>query len=187
MTPEASQFAVRMGPAVRWAVVGCVMALVVVVASSGCSGGDGSGTVAVPCSIAIDAVDDAGLSYRTHGLDGGFVALPAGQLQLGRMGEAGSEFEGFRFAKFGLLVRRDRTVSLEVVNSPDEAVLEYVHPDTPARSMSVGPCRSELGEWVVFAGGVWVTEPGCVELVATSGDEDVRVRLPVGHPCDPRL
>ena len=121
----------------------------------------------------------------THGSDGGFVALPSGVLQLGRMGSAGSKFEGLRFSKFGLLVRRDRVISLEVVSSPGKAVLEYVHPDTPARAVSVGPCISEREEWVVFAGGVWVTEPGCVEFVAASGNETVRVRLPVGEACDP--
>ena len=169
-----------------------VSSLAVVVALLvGCAGGEDLSTaIEVPCSIAIDAVDDVGPSYVAHGSDGGFVALPSGgwlpsgMLQLVRRGSAGSEFEGFRFSKFGLLVRRDRLVSLEVVGAPDEAVLEYVHPDIPARALSVGPCSSEGGEWVVFAGGVWVTEPGCVELVAASGDEEVRVQLPVGSACD---
>ena len=157
----------------------------VVALVTGCSGGeDQPATIEVPCSIAIDAVNDIGPSYRAHGSGGGFVALPAGRLQLGRTGSAGSEFEGFRFSKFGLLVRRDRLVSLELVSPADEAVLEYVHPDTPARVLSVGPCHSERGDWVVFAGGVWVTEPGCVEVMAASADESVRVRLPVGARCD---
>ena len=186
MTCGVSKAAGRTGLAVVWG-----LAVVVLAVLTGCSGGeDESTTVVVPCSSAIDAVDDAGPSYVTHGSDGGFVALllggwlPSGVLQLGRMGETGSEFEGFRFSKFGLLVRRDRLVSLEVVNSPDEAVLDYVHPDIRARSVRVGPCISER-EWVVFAGGVWVTEPGCVELVTASGNETVRVRLPVGEACDP--
>ena len=166
--------------------VGWWLTLVVVALLAGCSGGGGeSETIAVPCSIAIDAVDDIGPTYETHGSGGGFVALPAGPLQLGRMGSAGTEFESFRFSKFGLLVRRDRLVSLEVVSSPGDAVLEYLHPDTPARAVRVGPCRSDR-EWVVFAGGVWVTEPGCVELVATSGGESARARLAVGAPCDPQ-
>ena len=148
-----------------------------------------SATVEVPCSQAIDAVDGIGSSYVARGPAGGFVALPSegllpsGLLQLGRMGSAGSELEGFRFSKFGLLVRRDRSVSVEVIGSPGKAVLEYVHPDAPARMVRVGPCRSER-EWVVFAGGVWVTEPGCVEVLAVSGNESVLVRLPVGAPCD---
>ena len=161
------------------------LGLLVLVWLTGCSGDeDEPATVEVPCLIAIDEVNDIGPSYFAHGSDGGFIALPSRALQLGRMGTAGSEFEGFQFAKFGLLVRRDRLVSLEVVNSRGEAVLEYVHPDTPARVVRVGPCRAEHGEWVVFAGGVWVTEPACVELVAASGEERLRVRLAVASACD---
>ena len=171
------------------------LVLVAVVASAGCSGGgeqattgQDPSTVDVPCSQAIDTVDSIGPSYVAHGSAGGFVALPSegsppsGLLQLGRMGSAGSELEGFRFSKFGLLVRRDRLVSVEVIGSSGTAVLEYVHPDVPARVVRVGPCSSER-EWVVFAGGVWVTEPGCVEVLAASGNESVPVRLPVGAPC----
>ena len=151
----------------------------------GCSGTDDQVLMLeVPCSISIDAVDDIGPSYAAHGSDGGFVALPSRELQLGRMGSAGSEFEGFQFSKFGLLVRRDRAVSLEVVQSLDRAVLDYVHPDAGARAVRVGPCRSEGEEWVVFAGGVWVTEPGCTELAVASGDETIRVLLAVGAPCE---
>ena len=165
------------------ALVGSALGVVVVLA--GCSGGvDRQAGVDVPCATAIDAVDEIGPSYVAHGSDGGFIALPSGELQLGRMGSAGSEFEGFRFSKFGLLVRRDRAVSLEVVRSPGEAVLDYVHPDAGARAVSVGPCRSGGEEWVVFAGGVWVTQPGCVELAAASGDETTRGLLAVGAPCE---
>ena len=165
------------------ALVGLALGVVVVLA--GCSGGvDRQTAVEVPCATAIDEVDDVGPSYAAHGSDGGFVALPWGELQLGRMGSAGSEFEGFRFSKFGLLVRRDRAVSLEVVRSSGKAVLDYVHPDAGARAVSVGPCRSGGEEWAVFAGGVWVTEPGCVELEAASGDEAIRVLLAVGAPCE---
>ena len=162
----------------------------VVVALAGCSGGGEQpaavqepATVDVPCSQAIDAVDSVGPSYVPHGSAGGFVALPSGVLQLGRTGSAGSELEGFRFSKLGLLVRRDRPVSVEVIGSSGKAVLEYVHPDAPARVVRVGPCSSER-EWVVFAGGVWVTEPGCVEVLAASRGESVPVRLPVGAPCE---
>ncbi len=160
-------------------------ALVAGVVLAGCSGTDGQAAMLeVPCSTFIDAVDDIGPSYTAHGSGGGFVALPSGQIQLGRSGSMGSEFKGFRFSKFGLLVRRDRVVSLEVVEAPGEAVLDYVHPDVGARAVRVGPCRSGDEEWVVFAGGVWLSEPGCVELLAASGDEVIPVRLPVGAPCD---
>ena len=186
MTPTSgSTVALRPGLATAWA-----LGFFVLLCLIGCAGDeDGSATVEVPCSIAIDEVDDIGPSYFAHGSDGGFIALPSEgwlpsrALQLGRMGAAGSEFEGFRFAKFGLVVRRDRVVSLEVVNPPGGAVLEFVHPDTPARVVRVGPCRAEQGEWVAFAGGVWVTEPACIELLAASGDERLRVRLAVASAC----
>ena len=179
----------RIAPGTAQPAVLTAVALVVVAVMAGCSGANEpsavlqeQAVVELRCSHAIDAVDDIGRSYAAHGSDGGFVALPSGDLQLGRMGSAGTEFEGFRFSKFGLLVRRDRVLSLGVVNSLGEAVLEYVHPDKPARVVRVGPCPSDR-EWVVFAGGVWVTEPGCLELVAASGDERLPVRLPVGGPC----
>lgn len=167
-----------------------VCALIVVVLVAGCSGvEDGPVSVKVPCSHAIDAVDDVGPSYATHGSDGGFVALPSGgrlssgELQLGRMGSTGSELEGYRFAKFGLLARQGRAVSLEVVRSPGVAVLDYGL-DPPVRSVRVGPCRSHDAQWVVFAGGMWVTQPGCVELLAASANESVHVPLPAGAPCN---
>ena len=192
MTPGASEVT---GGA-RSAVLAGLVLVVAAALVTGCSGGrpapgavTEAATVDVPCSQSIDAVDDIGPSYVAQGSGRGFVALPSdgwlssGVLQLGRVGSAGSELEGFRFAKFGLLVRHDRAVSLEVVRSPGEVVLDYVHPGDPAPVMSVGPCSSDR-EWVVFAGGAWVTEPGCVELLASSGDERIAIRLPVGAPCE---
>ena len=151
---------------------------------AGCGTGESGGRfVDVACDDAIDAVNDlGGLSYAAYGAEGGFVALPWGHHQLGRSGQSGTDLEGFRFSKFGLLVRRDRSVSLEVVRAPGEALLDYGHTDPPALGVRVGPCQSEH-EWVVFAGGVWVTEPGCVELAAASG-ETASVRLGVGLACD---
>ncbi|MDE0231251.1 MAG: hypothetical protein OXI56_06310 [bacterium] len=151
-------------------------------------------------------VDDPGPFYRIHGSGDGFVALPSKDLQLGRWGPEGSGYEDYRFSKFGLHVRRFSQVSLEVVSAPVEAVLTYgggsdfapvdaltFGPcDTegeecviePTESLSVGPCGSDRGEWVVWAGGVWVNEPGCVELVAASNDEEITAWLGVGAPCD---
>ena len=160
----------------------------------------------VECWDAVGVVEEPGPQYAALGSGGGFVALPAGAMQLGRSGPAGSGYEDYRFSKFGLHVRRFRQVSLEVVSAPDDAVLTYgggsdfapvgaltVGPcDTdgpeceiePTESLSVGPCGTGRGEWVVWAGGIWVNEPGCVELVASSDGEEVPVRLAVGASCD---
>lgn len=40
------------------------------------------------------------------------------------------------------------------------------------------------GEWLVWAGGIWVNEPSCVEVLVSSEDEEIRVQLAVGVSCD---
>ena len=180
---------------------------------TGCSGGadqkaeikDQQVRTDLPCATAIGVVEAPGPDYRVHGTGDGFIALPTGEMQLGRRGSEGSGYEEYRFSKFGLHVRRFRQVSLEIVGAPDDAVLRYggsafapadaltVGPcDTdgdecviePTEYLSVGPCGTDRGEWVVWAGGVWVNEPGCVELVAASDGEAIPVQLAVGAPCE---
>lgn len=160
----------------------------------------------VECSKAIGVVEEPSSHYTVYGSDGGFIALPAGEMQLGRWGRVGSSYEDYRFSKFGLHVRRFRQVSLEVVRAPNDAMLRFgggsdrapadtvtvEHCDTdgpeceiePTENLSVGPCGSNRGEWVVWAGGIWVNEPGCVELVASSDDEKIPVWLAVDTSCD---
>lgn len=160
----------------------------------------------VECREAIGVVEDPGPSYRVHGSGHGFVALPAMEMQLGRSGPEGSGYEGHRFSKFGLHVRRFRQVTLQIIGAADEAVLDYgggssfspvdavtAGPcDTdgdecviePTENLSVGPCGADRGEWVVWAGGVWVNEPGCVGILATSDDEEISVWLAVGALCN---
>lgn len=140
----------------------------------------------VECREAIDEVDDPGPSYGLHGSSGGFIALPAVEtLQLGRWGPTDSGYEEYRFSKFGLPVRRSRQVTLEVVSPPGEALLSYGGSElAPVDALTFGPCGSDGGEWVVWAGGIWVKEPGCVELVAKSDNEDISAWLAVGASCD---
>ncbi len=45
------------------------------------------------------------------------------------------------------------------------------------------PCGADRGEWMVWAGGIWVNEPSCVELLVSSEDEEIPVWLAVGAPC----
>ena len=189
-----------------------VAALVVGVVAS-CSGGavddaeieDQLSHLRVECREAIDVVTEPGAGYTAHGSDGGFIALPASAMQLGRWAPEGSGHEDYRFSKFGLIVRRFRQVSLEVVRAPDGAFFHYggsalAAPDVltagprdtdgpecviePTEHLSVGPCGSGRGEWVVWAGGIWVNEPGCVEVVASSHDEEISAWLAVGASCD---
>ncbi len=161
----------------------------------------------VECLHVIDIVSDEllGEFYSAHGMDGGFIALPSGQLQLGRSGPEGSGYEDYRFAKFGLLVRRSQQASLEIVKAPGGAFLEYGKGEFgTGDSLTAGPCDShgpaceagsaeyvggwpcgaDRGEWIVWAGGIWVDEPGCVDVLASSGDEEILARLAVGTSCN---
>ena len=140
----------------------------------------------VECWAAIDVVEDPGPSYRVHGSGEGFIALPAVEaLQLGRWGPKDSGYEDHRFAKFGLPVRRFRQATIGIARAPGEALLSFGGSEPASvEALTFGPCGSDGGEWVVWAGGIWVTEPGCVELVARSGNEEISVSLPVGASCD---
>ena len=160
----------------------------------------------VECLHVIDIVSDEllGEFYSAHGMDGGFIALPSGQLQLGRSGPEGSGFEDYRFAKFGLLVRRAQQASLEIVKAPGYAFLEHGQGEFgTADALTAGPCDSrgpacdvdsaehvggwpcgaDRGEWIVWAGGIWVDKPGCVKLLASADDEEIPVQLAVGTSC----
>ena len=147
----------------------------------------------VLCEHAIDAhippidPDDVTSGMIVHGSSGGFIALPDPErpMQLGPSAPEGSGYEGYHFSKFGLVVRGDRLVSVEVVEADHDAVLQFGSSSfSPSQALRVGPCPATLGEWVVFAGGLWVSASGCVELVASHDDEVARVRLSVGAACE---
>ena len=182
--------------------------LIVACMVAGCSTSEVPATQ-VACSTAIAAVSDPG-PYVTHGSGGGFVAFPADGLQLGRSGPTGSGFEDYRFSKFGLIVRRDRHVTVEVASATGDALMSFGGDTSMSGlvdALSVGPCGidmfrqkewcqddqgdvltngicgSEDAEWLVWAGGLWVNEPGCVQLRAYSGDETAHAGLQVGAAC----
>lgn len=192
----------------RFACAALTLALV-----CGCTGGNpensatdvGLRHLVVECRDIIDTVADLVPDYTAHGSDGGFVALPTRTLQLGRSGSADSGHEDYRFAKFGLLVRRSRQALLEIVSAPDDAFFNYGSGAFgPADTLTAGPCDShgpacdvnsaeyvggwpcgaDRGEWMVWAGGIWVNEPGCVEVIVSSEDEEIPVQLAVGAPCN---
>ena len=157
------------------------------------------------CLGVIDAIEEPVSGYTAYGSGSGFVALPSGTLQLGRSGPGDSGYEDYRFAKFGLLVRRAHQASLKIVSAPDEAFLDYGHSEFGSvAALTVGPCDThgplceadsggnapgwpcgaDRGEWLVWAGGIWVKEPRCVEVLVSSEDEEIRVQLAVGASCD---
>ena len=158
------------------------------------------------CRGAAWVLEEPGPRYTEVGADIGFVALPSleYEMELGRWAPENSFHEGYRFAKFGLIVRRFRQVYLEIVNAPGDALFDYSAERVLHDAMTVGPCdtvgiacvaeRSEdlsddacgtdRGDWLAWPGGIWVDEPGCVEALVSSDGERVPVLLAVGAPCN---
>lgn len=102
-------------------------------------------------------------------------------------------------------MRRSRQASLEILKAPSGASFEYGHCEfgsgdrvtagpcdshgpacdvDSAEYVGGWPCGADRGEWIVWAGGIWMDEPGCVDVLASSGDEEIPVQLAVGTPCN---
>jgi len=116
------------------------------------------------------------------------IALPADPLDLGRDGDPDTPYEGLRFAKFGLLIRADRALTLEIVDvQPGTAVMQWIpleDPDRPTTRLHVGPCPGDGYEWIVFSGGLWVSnDPICVTLAVAADGRSEEARLGVEAPC----
>ncbi len=171
-----------------------VLGVVVAVVAAACTAGSVATTTTttsaatrVDCGSFIDtiATDPATVSYPRRVLD--VAAFPGRVLDPGRDGEPGTPYQGLRFAKFGLVVRAGRALTLEIVKAePGTGVMEWGArgPGWPATRLEVGPCPGNGSDWIVFAGGLWVSEdPTCVTLAASSGGRTEEVRLGVDAPC----
>ena len=112
----------------------------------------------IDCSTRIDVVDDPPVEFSNVVLDA--VAFPADGWPFGvRNGDPGTTTEGFVFTKFGLVVRTDMAITINVVEpaASDFAMDWPPQSAVPAgHGLSVGPCAADEGNWVVFAGGIWL-------------------------------
>jgi hypothetical protein len=120
---------------------------------------------------------------------GGAIALQTSRslstpLQLSRtVGTGSSELQ---FAKTGLVVRAGEQVEIVVVPTAGRTGLVWwgnTGNDQPTARFLVGPCTTG-GGWLVFPGGYWVSQPGCVTLVVRHEGIDEYVKAAVGAPCD---
>lgn len=162
----------------RWVGLCCLLAAML----AACGGGSDERAEAreVPCETAIEWTDELG-DFYSEGPPG--VAFPRGHSleQLGRSGDIGTATEGLRYSKFGLPVRADTRILLEVAGSDDTTTL-LTWGSAIDRRLAVGPCPSSA-EWVVFAGGVWVEDATCVAIGASNDDRTEIIELGVGTGC----
>lgn len=149
-----------------------------------CSG-DATEAANIRCSEAIDFVSELPVGFVPDAL--GVVAFQSARVnQLGRRGTDDDPDSPLRFAKIALLLQNGSAVLIHI--DPlfeDRAALSWGGElsSSPGPAVRVGPCGSPDGAWTVFAGGIWVLEPGCISLVVNDADQTAAVDLPVGAPC----
>jgi hypothetical protein len=88
------------------------------------------------------------------------------------------------FAKRGLLVRRGAEVRLGV---PERAAgrlwIGWGNPGVPGATARFHRCDG-ADEWILFAGGYWVREPGCFPLrVSVPDGREQQILIGIGGPC----
>ncbi len=108
--------------------------------------------------------------------------------QQGRQGTDDDPESPMRFSKIALLVRPHQSFQVSVGDgSPEPTRIGWssVTSDSPVQRISVGPCPGDSDRWLVFAGGVSVAGPSCVELVFQSSNASTSVWLSIAEQCDP--
>ena len=97
---------------------------------------------------------------------GDIVAFPSGCC---RWGQQDLDFGQF-FSKTGLIVRADSAFEILVPEGSNTRV-HWGWRDEPVRRFIVPACQS-TDAWVGFAGGFWVDEATCVELIVRRPDQE---------------
>lgn len=86
-----------------------------------------------------------------------------------------------RFAKSGLVLRRGAKLELEV--GPGSAMRISWGSGEPVERIVIEGCPGER-EWMAFAGGFFVKEPGCEKLTVRTAGREVTVPIGIGAPCE---
>jgi len=167
----------------RIGVAGLVVGALVIGACSSSGQEVGILGAELDCANSIDTVAELPTDYVELA---GVVALPDLEThQLGRRGPDGDPDSSRRFAKMGLLICPDTTFELHVgPGSQGNALIGWgnVGDPGPVGSLSVDGCTWDAA-WSVFAGGVWVLEPDCVNLLVVTASGQTELDLPIGASC----
>lgn len=142
------------------------------------------------CGQAIDGMPEVVPRYT---IVGDVVAFPSGTQQAPP--ETPHPQHGQLFAKAGLVVRADSAFEL-IVPAGSTTRIGWRQDNEPVQRIIVPTCESEMDNmnhadiepgdvWVVFAGGFYVDESTCVELIVRRPDrEDAVARISIGVACE---
>ena len=119
------------------------------------------------------------------------VALPTGKaLQAFPSGE--SDPAAKLFAKDGLLIRRNVTFDVIVPGEwTGRLTIGWGSPAKRTNHLRVPGCRPtetinplrDSDPWVAYAGGYWVSQPACIQLIVRTVQGDQTVQIGVGAAC----
>lgn len=137
----------------------------------------------VDCSTSIFNGEQLPEDYATV-LDS--VALPTADSasRALQVGHHPTESAPSYYAKTGLLIQPGTSFSIEVNHAPDTAALTGWGSTggQPITGISSSGCEGEA--WIVFAGGIVVREPMCVELTVKVNDAQEVISVGAGAPCE---
>ena len=136
------------------------------------------------CSSYIDVVSDLPEGFNV--VEGVSAIHSTIVHQQGRQGTDDDPESPLRFSKIALLVRPNQSFQVSVgENSPEPTRIGWssATSNSPVQRISVGPCPGHSDRWLVFAGGVWVTEPSCVELLFQTPNASDSVWLSIAEQC----
>lgn len=112
------------------------------------------------------------------------VALPEPHVRH-EMGRTDPE-TGLKFAKMGLLVKPGRAFAISVDPGQEADIrLAWGHTvdsEPPAQQFVVPGCDGDE-EFLVYSGGVWLSEPACVELTVSTDSRNEPITLPIDAKC----
>ena len=163
-----------------------LLPVIAIISLGGCAGSGAPEPAAISCEQVIGlpegtVVADTGVDELVPGVGfgPGEVARTHG---LGRTVDIdGSDY---RFAKMGLLVDPTADATLTVSARTGRALIGWGA--APAPALAFGGCADAHVDWLVFAGGIYVTEPTCVDITVER-ETGERFDAPIGVGVDPAV
>ena len=162
-----------------------LLAACLVLLASGCTaltGDQATGELQeLSCEMNIDRAEALPADYRSLL---GAVGLPTADVRAEVIEPAWWGDRGVLTynSKFGLFVQPGAEFTLRLRHSPRTALMGWrTGAHETYSTLRSGGCAG--ADWKVYAGGIWVAEPMCVELLVETREASEVVELEVGEDC----
>lgn len=162
-----------------------LLAACLVLPACGCTpltSDDATGEVQeLSCEMSIDESETLSADYRSVL---GAVALPTADIRTEVLEPVwwGDQAPLSYFAKFGLWTHPGSEFTLRVQHSPEIALMGWGAGEHASYS-TLRSSGCDGSGWRVYAGGLWVAEPMCVELQVETPESSEVVSVEVGADC----